>query len=115
MTVLIERINILLEAGIISKEVADYVLKVIDLFSNYTFDEAKMEMFTTHLAMATQRTVDKNEELEFDETIWAQIIEDLNYEKAVNLFEMIVTYSPVSYMESERKFLIMHLCNLSQD
>ena len=32
-----------------------------------------------------------------------------------NLFEMIVTYSPVSYMESERKFLIMHLCNLSQD
>lgn len=111
---LIERINILLEAGIISKEVADYVLKVIDLFSEYQFDDGKMEMFTTHLAMATQRTVDQNEELEFDETIWTQIESDPMFNQAVELFESISSHSPVAYMESERKFLIMHLCNLSQ-
>ncbi len=45
---LIERINILLEANIISKAVADYVIKVIDLLSGYSFEEGKMEMFTTH-------------------------------------------------------------------
>lgn len=112
---LIERINILLEANIISKEVADYVIKVIDLFNEYTFDEGKMEMFTTHLAMATQRTVDQNEELEFDDSIWSQIEMDPKFNQAVELFEMISNHSPVPYMESERKFLIMHLCNLSQD
>ena len=112
---LIERINILLEANIISKEVADYVIKVIDLLSEYSFEEGKMEMFTTHLAMATQRTVDQNEELEFDDSIWSQIEMDPKFNQAVELFEMISNHSPVPYMESERKFLIMHLCNLSQD
>jgi hypothetical protein len=113
--VLIERINILQEANVISKEVGDYVIKVIDLFDEYKFDESKMEMFTTHLAMATQRTVDQNEELEFDETIWSQIELDPKFNQAINLYDMMSKHSPVPYMESERKFLIMHLCNLSQD
>ena len=112
---LTERINILQEANIISKQVGDYVIKVIDLFYEYKFDESKMEMFTTHLAMATQRTVDQNEELEFDETIWSQIELDPKFNQAINLYDMMSKHSPVPYMESERKFLIMHLCNLSQD
>ena len=112
---LVERINILQEANVISKEVGDYVIKVIDLFDEYKFDESKMEMFTTHLAMATQRTVDQNEELEFDETIWSQIESNPKFNQAINLYDMMSKHSPVPYMESERKFLIMHLCNLSQD
>ena len=112
---LVERINILQEANVISKEVGYYVIKVIDLFDEYNFDESKMEMFTTHLAMATQRTVDQNEELEFDETIWSQIELDPKFNQAIELYDMMSKHSPVPYMESERKFLIMHLCNLSQD
>ena len=112
---LIERINILQEANIISEEVGNYVIKVIYFFDEYKFDESKMEMFTTHLAMATQRTVDQNEEFEFDETIWTQIELDPKFEKASSLYTLISNHSPVSYMESERKFLIMHLCNLCQD
>ena len=112
---LVERINILQEANVISKEVGDYVIKVIDLFDEYNFDESKMEMFTTHLAMATQRTVNQNEELEFDETIWTQIELDPKFNQAIELYDMMSKHSPVPYMESERKFLIMHLCNLSQD
>ena len=88
---------------------------VADFFDEYKFDESKMEMFTTHLAMATQRTVDQNEEFEFDETIWTQIELDPKFEKASSLYTLISNHSPVSYMESERKFLIMHLCNLCQD
>ena len=112
---LIERINILQEANIISEEVGNYVIKVIDFFDEYKFDESKMEMFTTHLAMATQRTVDQNEELEFDEAIWSQIELDPKFKQAINLYDMMSKHSPVPYMESERKFLIMHLCNLCQD
>ncbi len=112
---LVERINILQEANIISNEVGNYVLKVIDLFDEYKFDESKMEMFTTHLAMATQRTVDQNEELEFDENIWSQIELDPKFNQAISLYNLMSIHSPVPYMESERKFLIMHLCNLSQD
>ena len=112
---LIERINILQEANIISKEVGDYVIKVSDLLNDYKFDDSKMEMFTTHLAMATQRTIDQSEELEFDETIWSQIETDINFNKAVELFDLIKVHAPTTYLEAERKFLIMHLCNLSQD
>ena len=70
---LVERINILQKANIISKDVGDFVLKVINLYDEFKFDESKMEKFITHLAMASQRTVDQNEELSFDETIWSQI------------------------------------------
>lgn len=112
---LVERINILQEANIISKDVGNYVIKVIELFDEYKFDESKMEMFTTHLAMATQRTMDQNEELEFDDTIWSQIEIDFKFNQAVRFFDLISSHSPVPYMESERKFLIMHLCNLCQD
>lgn len=110
-----ERITILQEANIISKEVSNYVFKVIELLSEHSFDENKMEMFTTHLAMATQRAISQNEELMFDDNIWNQIVVDPKFGQAVHLFEMISGYSPVLYMESEKKFLIMHLCNLSQD
>ena len=55
------------------------------------------------------------EELEFDDSIWSQIELDPKFNQAKELFEKISSYSPVPYMESERKFLIMHLCNLSQD
>ena len=112
---LIERIKILEDANIISKDVADFVLKVIDLLEEYGFDDSKMEMFTTHLAMATQRTLDKNEELIFDQAIWTQIESDINFTKALELYNEISSYSPAEYLESEQKFLIMHVCNLHQD
>jgi len=49
-----ERIDILQQGQVISAEVAEYSKKVIDLLEDGNYDEAKMEMFTTHLAMATE-------------------------------------------------------------
>ena len=110
-----ERIDILQQGQVISPEVAEYSKKVIDLLEDGNYDEAKMEMFTTHLAMATER-VKKNEPVEtLDDSIWQQISSDRCYDKATNMFDKIVSICPVVYPEGERKFLMMHLCSLLQD
>ena len=110
-----ERIDILQQGQVISAEVAEYSKKVIDLLEDGNYDEAKMEMFTTHLAMATER-VKKNEPVEtLDDSIWEQISADRCYSKAADVFAKIVSLCPVVYPDGERKFLMMHLCSLLQD
>ena len=53
-----ERMDILQQASVISQEVSDYVKQVIDLLEpSFSEKESGMEMFTTHLAMATQRII----------------------------------------------------------
>lgn len=107
-----ERIEILRSANVINDDVAEKVNKVIDHMENFQFDQSKMEMFTTHLAMATQRIV-KNEEVEqLDDEIWKQIVLDGDFEQAKNLMETMEKEISFTYPESEKKFLIMHLCNL---
>lgn len=109
-----ERIKILEDAGVISHEVARFVVEVIRLLEPYQFDEAKMEMFTTHLAMATQRIIQSEEELMIDEEIWKQIEMDVKFNDAQVLFGAMAKLSPVEFPIEEAKFLTMHLCNLLQ-
>ena len=95
-----ERIEILRSAAIINDDVAQYVNKVIDILQEYNFDEPKMEMFTTHLAMAVQRIMVSGavEQLDDAKQVYSNITRDV----------------PVKIPESEEKFLLMHLCNLLQ-
>ena len=52
-----QRMEILRDAGVISAEIADFMDKVIDLLAEKFPDagQEKLEMFTTHLAMAAER------------------------------------------------------------
>lgn len=110
-----ERISILQDANVISKEVADFVRKVVheDLneFKNKT---SALEMLTTHLAMATQR-VSAQEEVEWlDDMIWKDVVQNEYFDQAQELFVGIESKAPCVYPEGEKRFLIMHLCNLYQ-
>jgi hypothetical protein len=107
-----ERIHILEEAKIISNVVADFTNSVIDLLNKYPFEESKLEMFTTHFAMATQRIFMKDNEFELDEEIWTQVQKDKNFLKANVLLSEIISGAPCYYSEGEKKFLVLHLCNL---
>lgn len=110
-----ERIDILKDAGVISTEVSDYVKAVIDeLSKDYADKGTILEMFTTHLAMAAQR-VTTNAELEsLDDAIWTEVVSSPAYQKAVELCDHLVENAPCTFPEGEKRFLVMHLCNLNQ-
>ena len=109
-----ERIEILRSAAIINDEVAQYVNKVIDILQEYDFDEAKMEMFTTHLAMAVQRIMVSGAVDQLDDSIWKEVQAFNTFDVAKQVYSNITRDVPVKIPESEEKFLLMHLCNLLQ-
>ena len=109
-----DRIEILRSAAVINDNVAQYVNKVIDALEKYQFDESKMEMFTTHLAMAVQRIMTNGEVEHLDESIWNEVQIFDTFNEAKQVYANIVSEAPVQIPESEEKFLLMHLCNLLQ-
>ena len=109
-----DRIEILRSATVINDNVAQYVNKVIDELERYQFDESKMEMFTTHLAMAVQRFMKNGEVEHLDESIWNEVKNFDTFNEAKQVYANIVSDAPVQIPESEEKFLLMHLCNLLQ-
>ena len=109
-----DRIEILRSATVINDNVAQYVNKVIDELERYQFDESKMEMFTTHLAMAVQRIMTNGEVEHLDESIWNEVKNFDTFNEAKQVYANIVSEAPVQIPESEEKFLLMHLCNLLQ-
>lgn len=110
-----QRIEILKTSGVIDEDVALFVNDIIDEFSSKNFDEGKMEMFTTHLAMSTQR-IKKNEPVEvLDDAIWMDVKNNKKFEQSKKMFENLKLKSPASIPDSEKKFILMHICNLLQD
>mgnify|MGYP003084542085 CR=1 FL=1 len=109
-----ERIEILRSAAIINDDVAQYVNKVIDILQEYDFDEVKMEMFTTHLAMAVQRIMVSGAVDQLDDSIWNEVQTFDTFDEAKQVYSNITRDVPVKISESEEKFLLMHLCNLLQ-
>ena len=109
-----DRIEILRSAAVINDNVAQYVNKVINALENYHFDESKMEMFTTHLAMAVQRIMTNGEVEHLDESIWNEVQIFDTFNEAKQVYASIISDAPVQIPESEEKFLLMHLCNLLQ-
>ena len=110
-----ERIEILRSAAIINDDVAQYVNKVIDILQKYDFDESKMEMFTTHLAMAVQRIMVSGAVEQLDDAIWNEVQAFDTFGEAKQVYSNITSDAPVQIPESEEKFLLMHLCNLLQE
>lgn len=108
-----ERICILLDASLITLETSNYVNMVIDrIEDNFPQKEEILEMFITHLAMATQRILDHKDLEVLPSSIWGEITASENYEKADKMYRELVVSSPCAFPESEKQFLMMHLCNL---
>lgn len=110
-----ERMDILQQAAVITQEVSDFVKRIIDLLEpEFPEKESGMEMFTTHLAMATQRILSNDEVENLDDMIWNEVRISPYFSEAEKTYQIIVKDAPCDYPEGERKFLIMHLCNLHQ-
>lgn len=108
------RIEILEQANVISKEAAEYVNEVIDMMCEELkeFDVEKAEMFTTHIAMAAERGKSGEGVEELDRDIWISVTESENYGKAAEFYEKMLKEAPIQFPESEKQFIMLHLCNL---
>ena len=111
---LIERINILEGAGMIIPEVADFCLKAVDyiLEAKPDADEEDFGMLITHLAMGTQRLIERKEENPVDENILAAIQLEPVFEEAERMAKVIIKMSGLIFSKTESDFLKIHLCNL---
>ena len=111
---LIERLDILLEANIISATVREKSEAVIDKFiaiSN-VFDQEKMEVFCVHLAIMLSR-VEKDEcEAGVDENIVAEIKQNANYVEASKILDEVKDLIQVKIPDGEEILLLIHICNL---
>ena len=109
-----ERIKILYSADIISQEDADICEDIIDALmrEKENADEEKAGIFITHLAMALKRTRTGEKE----EPITAEILEALKeepvYERAEVFFEKVMGTLPVGFPDTEKGFILVHICNV---
>lgn len=111
------RIQILEQGGVISSDVAAFMNQVIDRLTESFPDlpQEKAEMFTTHLAMAAQR-ISKGDIVEMlDETMWDEVAGCAEFAKAQEFFETILAVSPVEFPESEKRFMLLHICSMLQE
>lgn len=111
---LYKRIQILEDAGVISKEVQIFMYEVIEFLKEENMQPSLMEMFTTHLAMATQRMLENQDIEEVDDGVWCEVCTIPSYQKACKLCDELLQFAPCQFPENEQRFLIMHLCNLLQ-
>ena len=109
-----QRMQILRDAGVISGEIADFMNQVIDLLAE-RFPEAqqeKLEMFTTHLAMAAER-IRKGETVdELDEGAWEEIRGSEHFAEAKSFMDEMLAVCPVEFPEGESRFMMLHICSM---
>lgn len=108
------RMKILRDSGIISPETADFMERVIDLMEE-TFPAVPQdhaERFTTHMAMAAERvrTGELADPLAPD--AWKEVTACDEYAKSRAFLARVTPLSPVEFPESERQYLLLHLCTM---
>lgn len=82
------RIGILRNAGVISPEIADFVDRVIDLLAERfpQTEKERLEMFTTHLAMAAERIRKGETVSDLGEEIWDDIQGNEHFSQAEDFY-----------------------------
>lgn len=109
-----ERLEILYNAELIDLEVVDFCNQVIALLfkerNDYT--QELLEVFVTHLAMATQRS--RNGEIEngVESSIIESLRESENFDYVEKLMNQILSLTDTKFPNAEKQLLLIHLCNI---
>ena len=111
---LIERIQILKGADMITLSVAEFCVKAVDyiLEAKPDADGERFGMLITHLAMGTQRLIAQTEANPVDENILATVKQERVFAEAERMAEAIISMSGIVFSKTESDFLKIHLCNL---
>lgn len=111
-----EKLEILKDGNVIDDSTFSFALKSFEIMKKMQIvsQDDLLDMFITHLAMATQRI--KNGEIaSCDVESMTALIKDSAgpdvFNKAVALWKDLSVYSPVDYPVEEQTFIYLHLCN----
>ena len=115
---ILQKLDILKESGMIDAEVYDFTRAAMDCLRAAGIDvenHAPVDPFLTHLAMAAARQ--KNDEppiAQMDALICAEIERDAKFPQAKALWETLMTVSPVTFREEELHYCYLHICAMLQ-
>ena len=109
------RVDILLESGLITKEVYDLLLEIVEMFNKehqITLTEENGGMFITHLSAAITR-MNKGEPIEeLDSAVIDDVRSDKNYSSANVIYENIKNMCKLDFPLGEEIFIITHICSI---
>lgn len=111
------RLQILKDAGQISQENHNAMLKIISMFDQkwgIKLTEENGAMFITHFTVAFERIV-RSEELDsMNEDTLREIRDNKNYNKAKEMLKEIEKELEIKIPENEGNFLMIYLCILCE-
>lgn len=111
----IERLKIMEEGGMISREVVMFCTRAAELILREKPDaEAdKLNMLITHLALAGNRMEKKDEtEMAISREVLDGVKREKVYTRACVMSRRILTYTKLEFAEPETELLTVHLCNI---
>ncbi|MBU3145821.1 PRD domain-containing protein [Clostridium sp. CF012] len=109
------RLGILKDAGQIDEDVYRNVIKVISIFRDRWSIDLKEEngaMLITHLSIALQRVKNNCPVEKIDEEIYEEVKQNQYFQTSEKALRSIKSEMNMDIPESEKSFLIMHLCAL---
>ena len=109
-----QRLEILLNSGVISQRISDYCKTAVKLLIKQKpeADGDRAAMFITHLAMAGQRILEGKEEKPLDGQILESVKQEPAYSKALDFLTYMLNQTDLEFPDTEKDFLTVHLCNL---
>lgn len=111
---LIERLEILQSADMIEETVVTFCKRVIDILyeEKDSYPTEGLEIFITHLAIATQRVLHHEAEADIDDAIINSLKLEKVYKIAQRILNRILLESECEFPTSEKNLLLIHLCNI---
>ena len=109
-----QRLEILLNSGVISQRISDYCKTAVKLLIKQKpeADGDRAAMFITHLAMAEQRILEGKEEKPLDGQILESVKQEPAYSRALDFLTYMLNQTDLEFPDTEKDFLTVHLCNL---
>ena len=109
-----QRLEILLNSGVISQRISDYCKTAVKLLIKQKpeADGDRAAMFITRLAMAGQRILEGKEEKPLDGQILESVKQEPAYSRALDFLTYMLNQTDLEFPDTEKDFLTVHLCNL---
>jgi len=110
-----QRMKILKDGGVISDSTEQFMCHVIDMIDSLdNIDAQRAETFTTHMAMSLERIAKGNIVTAMDRDTYQDVRQCPEFESAQNFYDSFAEELPLPIPESEKEFLLLHICNLMQ-
>ncbi|MEI5841511.1 PRD domain-containing protein [Lacticaseibacillus rhamnosus] len=106
-----KKLEILYDVGKLSDEDLAFI-RLVDQYLVQTIGERDSEMFLIHLSVALERSHKQESVDALPDNLWAEVTDDPEYQKALNIWQHVAPSRPVDLSDFETRYIIMHLVNI---